>query len=162
MKRRRVISVNVLNEHSVLARISGLFAGRGYNIESLTVAPMPLKDGTSDTGLSRITIITSGDERVLEQIIKQLHKLIPVLSVIEDDNMLEKENLLAKIAIASPLAGTEVLCKAYNGRIANANEKFIIIVATDKPSRIDSLISALKRFKPKEIIRSGVIAIERN
>ena len=162
MKRRRVISVNVLNEHSVLARISGLFAGRGYNIESLTVAPMPLKDGTSDTGLSRITIITSGDERVLEQIIKQLHKLIPVLSVIEDDNMLEKETLLAKIAITEPLADIEVLCKAYNGRIANANEKFIIIVATDKPSRIDSLISALKRFKPKEIIRSGVIAIERN
>ena len=76
--------------------------------------------------------------------------------------MLEKETLLAKIAIDSPLADIEVLCKAYNGRIANANEKFIIIVATDKPSRIDSLISALKRFKPKEIIRSGVIAIERN
>lgn len=157
---RRVISVNVLNEHSVLARISGLFAGRGYNIESLTVAPKP--DNGVDSGLSRITIVTRGDEKVLEQIIKQLHKLIPVLSVIEDDNMLEKETLLAKISIAEPLADVEVLCKAYNGRIANANEKFIIIVATDKPSRIDSLISALKRFKPKEIIRSGVIAIERN
>lgn len=156
MKQRRVISVNVLNEHSVLARISGLFAGRGYNIESLTVAPM------QDSSLSRITIITSGDERVLEQIIKQLHKLIPVLSVIEDENMLEKETMLAKIAINEPLADIEVICKAYNGRIANANEKYIIIVATDKPSRIDSLILALKRFKPKEIIRSGVIAIERN
>lgn len=156
MKKRRVISVNVLNEHSVLARISGLFAGRGYNIESLTVAPM------QDSSLSRITIITSGDERVLEQIIKQLHKLIPVLSVIEDENMLEKETMLAKIAISEPLADIEVICKAYNGRIANANEKYIIIVATDKPSRIDSLILALKRFKPKEVIRSGVIAIERN
>lgn len=159
MKRRRVISVNVLNEHSVLARISGLFAGRGYNIESLTVAPKP--DG-EDSGLSRITIVTSGDEKVLEQIIKQLHKLIPVLSVIEDDDMLEKETMLAKIAITEPLGDIEALCKAYNGRIANANEKFIIIVATDKPSRIDSLTTALKRFKPKEIIRSGVIAIERN
>lgn len=156
MKKRRVISVNVLNEHSVLARISGLFAGRGYNIESLTVAPM------QDSSLSRITIITSGDERVLEQIIKQLHKLIPVLSVIEDENMLEKETVLAKIAISEPLADIEVICKAYNGRIANANEKYIIIVATDKPSRIDSLILALKRFKPKEVVRSGVIAIERN
>lgn len=156
MKKRRVISVNVLNEHSVLARISGLFAGRGYNIESLTVAPM------QDSSLSRITIITSGDERVLEQIIKQLHKLIPVLSVIEDENMLEKETMLAKIAVSEPLADIEVICKAYNGRIANANEKYIIIVATDKPSRIDSLILALKRFKPKEVIRSGVIAIERN
>lgn len=156
MKKRRVISVNVLNEHSVLARISGLFAGRGYNIESLTVAPM------QDSSLSRITIITSGDEKVLEQIVKQLHKLIPVLSVIEDENMLEKETMLAKISINEPLADIEVICKAYNGRIANANEKYIIIVATDKPSRIDSLILALKRFKPKEIIRSGVIAIERN
>ncbi|MGX2982020.1 acetolactate synthase small subunit [Helicobacter sp. 23-1045] len=159
-QKRRVISVNVLNEHSVLARISGLFAGRGYNIESLTVAPKP--GNGEDLALSRITIVTSGDEKVLEQIIKQLHKLIPVLSVIEDNDMLEKETLLAKIAITEPLADIEVLCKAYNGRIANANEKFIIIVATDKPSRIDSLISALKRFKPKEIIRSGVIAIERN
>ncbi len=161
MKRRRVISVNVLNEHSVLARISGLFAGRGYNIESLTVAPKPEGNG-EDSGLSRITIVTSGDEKVLEQIIKQLHKLIPVLSVIEDDDMLEKETMLAKIAITEPLSDIEALCKAYNGRIANANEKFIIIVATDKPSRIDSLTTALKRFKPKEIIRSGVIAIERN
>lgn len=165
MRRRRVISVNVLNEHSVLARISGLFAGRGYNIESLTVAPKPensVEGNGEDSGLSRITIVTSGDEKVLEQIIKQLHKLIPVLSVIEDDDMLEKETMLAKIAITEPLADIEVLCKAYNGRIANVNEKFIIIVATDKPSRIDSLTTALKRFKPKEIIRSGVIAIERN
>lgn len=155
MKNRRVISVNVLNEHSVLARISGLFAGRGYNIESLTVAP--LQDGN----LSRITIITRGDERVLEQIIKQLHKLIPVLSVIEDENMLEKETLLVKVSINEQIADLEVLCKAYNGRIANANEKYIIIVATDEPTRLDNFIKALKRFKPKEIIRSGVIAIER-
>lgn len=155
MKKRRVISVNVLNEHSVLARISGLFAGRGYNIESLTVAP--LQEGN----LSRVTIVTSGDECVIEQIIKQLHKLIPVLSVIEDENMLEKETLLARISINEPLADIEVLCKAYNGWIANANDKNIIIVATDNPKRLDNLIKALKRFKPKEILRSGVIAIER-
>ncbi|RDU64652.1 acetolactate synthase small subunit [Helicobacter sp. MIT 14-3879] len=155
MKKRRVILVNVLNEHSVLARISGLFAGRGYNIESLTVAPL------QDNNLSRITITTSGDEKVLEQIVKQLHKLIPVLSVIEDENMLEKETLLVKIPINEALADIDVICKAYNGRIANANEKYIIIVATDAPSRLDSLILSLKKFKPKEIVRSGVIAIER-
>lgn len=155
MKKRRVISVNVLNEHSVLARISGLFAGRGYNIESLTAAPM------QEGNLSRITIVTSGDERVLEQIIKQLHKLIPVLSVSEDENMLEKETLLAKIPNTESLSDIEVVARAYNGRIANANEKYIIIVATDAPHRLDSLILALNRFKPKEILRSGVIAIER-
>ncbi|MDE6885793.1 MAG: acetolactate synthase small subunit [Helicobacteraceae bacterium] len=155
MKKRRVISVSVLNEHSVLARISGLFAGRGYNIESLTVAPM------QDESLSKITIVTSGDEKVLEQIVKQLNKLIPVLSVIEDDNMLEKETILIKIPISEALADIEVISRAYNGKIANANEKYIIVVATDKPSRIDSLVGALKKFKPKEIVRSGVVAIER-
>ena len=72
MSIRRTISVIVLNEHGVLARISGLFAGRGYNIDTLTVAPIP------ESNFSRLSIVTSGDERVLEQIVKQLHKLIPV------------------------------------------------------------------------------------
>lgn len=155
MKKRRVVAVTVLNEHSVLSRISGLFAGRGYNIESLTVAPL------QDREYSRITIVTSGDERVFEQIIKQLHKLIPVLNVIDNEDMLEKETLLAKISINESLSDIEVLCRAYNGSIANANEKYIIVVITDKPTRLDNFIKALKRFNPKEIIRSGVIAIER-
>lgn len=72
MEIRRTIAVTVLNEHGVLSRISGLFSGRGYNIESLTVAPI------LDSNLSRITIATKGDNKVLEQIIKQLHKLIPI------------------------------------------------------------------------------------
>ncbi|MBR2494228.1 acetolactate synthase small subunit [Helicobacter sp.] len=152
---RKIISVVVVNEHSVLARISGLFAGRGYNIESLTVAPIPNSD------LSRITIATEGEARVLEQIIKQLHKLIPVLKVSDDNDFLEKESVLIKIGIEEDLASIETLAHAYNGKIANANEKYIIIVATEKPHRITSLIKAMSRFKPKEIVRSGVIAIER-
>ena len=77
MSIRRTISVIVLNEHGVLARISGLFAGRGYNIDTLTVAPIP------ESNFSRLSIVTSGDEMVLEQIVKQLHKLIPTYKVIE-------------------------------------------------------------------------------
>lgn len=153
---RKIISVVVVNEHSVLARVSGLFAGRGYNIESLTVAPIP-----ESNNLSRITIATHGEARVLEQIIKQLHKLIPVLEVSDDDDFLEKESVLIKISIEEDLASIEALARAYNGKIANANEKYIIIVATEKPHRITSLIKALSRFKPKEIVRSGVIAMER-
>lgn len=152
---RKIISVIVVNEHSVLARISGLFAGRGYNIESLTVAPIP------DSDLSRITIATDGEARVLEQIIKQLHKLIPVLKVSDDSDLLEKESVLIKIGIKEDLASIQALAHAYNGKIANANEKYIIIVATEKPRRITSLIKAMSRFKPKEIVRSGVIAMER-
>ena len=97
MQARKIISVTVVNEHSVLARVSGLFAGRGYNIESLTVAPIP------NTDLSRITIATEGDSRVLEQIIKQLHKLIPVLKVSDDDDLLEKETALIKVGISPRL-----------------------------------------------------------
>ena len=152
---RKIISVIVVNEHSVLARISGLFAGRGYNIESLTVAPIP------DSDLSRITIATDGEARMLEQIIKQLHKLIPVLKVSDDSDLLEKESVLIKIGIEEDLASIQALAHAYNGKIANANEKYIIIVATEKPHRITSLIKAMSRFKPKEIVRSGVIAMER-
>ncbi len=152
---RKIISVTVINEHSVLARISGLFAGRGYNIESLTVAPIP------DSDLSRITIATEGEARVLEQIIKQLHKLIPVLKVSDDSDLLEKESVLIKIRIEEDLASIESLARAYNGKIANANEKYIIIVATEKPHRITSLIKAMARFKPKEIVRSGIVAMER-
>ena len=152
---RKIISVVVINEHSVLARVSGLFAGRGYNIESLTVAPIP------ESNLSRITIATEGEARVLEQIIKQLHKLIPVLEVSDNDDFLEKESVLIKISIEEDLASIEALARAYNGKIANANEKYIIIVATEKPHRITSLIKAMSRFKPKEVVRSGVIAMER-
>lgn len=155
MQERKIIAVTVVNEHSVLARVSGLFAGRGYNIESLTVAPIP------NTSLSRITIATQGDSRVLEQIIKQLHKLIPVLTVSEDGDFLEKESVLIKIDINEELASIEALAKAYNGKIANANEKYIIVIATEKPQRITSLIKAMQKFKPKEILRSGVIAMER-
>ena len=105
---RRVISVVVTDEHGVLSRISGLFAGRGYNIDSLTVAPIP------NTGLSRLSIVTSGDERVIEQITKQLHKLIPVYKVIDDAKFVEKEMVLVKIALGENLAGLDAVLTAVS------------------------------------------------
>lgn len=155
MDTKASICIKVINEHSVLARVSGLFSARGYNIETLTVAPIP------NTEFSNITILTRGNAEVLEQIIKQLHKLIPVLSVVHSDNLLEKESVLVKLPINEKLADIQALCSAYNGRIANANEKYIILVATDEPSRIENFIKAINTFKPKEIIKSGVIAMER-
>lgn len=155
MESKRTICVTVINEHSVLARISGLFAGRGYNIETLCVAPLP------NTDLSYITITTKGNDKVFEQIVKQLHKLIPVLSVVESDTLLQKEMVLIKLPIKQPLADIKALCESYNGLIADATQKYIIITATDEPTRIDSFLSALEQYKPKEVIRSGVVAIER-
>ena len=153
---RRVISVTVINESSVLSRISGLFAGRGYNIESLCVAPIP------DSDLSHITLSTSGDSRVLEQILKQLHKLIPVLTVTEHSVMIAKEMALIKFPPQTPLAEIEALARSFGGEIAAGDAKQVVLVATRSPARIDDLIALAKRFKPKEIIRSGVLAMERS
>jgi acetolactate synthase-1/3 small subunit len=152
---RKVISVIVINEDGVLSRISGLFAGRGYNIESLTVAPIP------DTEYSRFTIVTNGSPRVLEQITKQLHKLIPVLRVYEHADMVEKEMALIKFPITEPLSDINALCEAYNGKIVNVGENVIIAMVSDEPSRIDNFLKAIRRYNPKEIVRSGAVALER-
>ena len=152
---RRVISVLVENESSVLSRISGLFAGRGYNIETLTVAPIP------DSNHSHITIATKGDAKMLEQIIKQLHKLVPVYKVIEHNEMVEKEMVLIKFPIEQNLADIQVLCGAYNGGIVNVGEEMIIGMVADEPSRVKHFIEASKRYNPIEVVRGGVVAIER-
>jgi acetolactate synthase-1/3 small subunit len=152
---RRVISVVVLNEAQVLARVSGLFAARGYNIESLTVAPIP------DTDMSHITIVTRGNKRVIEQITKQLHKLIPTFKVIEHEEMVEKEMVLIKFPIEESLSDVQVLCQAYNGGIANVGEKMVIGMGADEPARIKHFIEAAQRYSPLESVRGGVVAIER-
>jgi len=152
---RRVISVIVLNESSVLARVTSLFAARGYNIASLTVAPIP------DSEMSHITIETNGSPKVMEQITKQLHKLIPVYKVIEHEEMVEKEMVLAKFPITENLSDIGALCAAYNGGIVNVGKEMIITMVADEPGRIQHFIEATQRYNPMEIVRSGVVAIER-
>ena len=157
-KVRRVISVIVQNEAQVLARVSGLFAGRGYNIDSLTVAAIP------NSNMSHMTIVTRGSSRVIEQIIKQLHKLIPVYKVIEHDSMVEKEMVLIKFQINKTnnnFADIQALFEAYNGGIVNAGEGMIIAMAADESHRISHCIEAASNFNPVEIVRSGVVAMER-
>jgi acetolactate synthase-1/3 small subunit len=152
---RRVVSVIVKNEASSLSRITDLFSGRGYNITSLTVAPIP------DSKYSRLTIVTSGSVRVIEQITKQLHKLIPVLRVYEHADMVEKEMAMIKIPMNENLSDINALCEAYNGKIVNAGENSLIAMVADEPKRIDNFLNAIKRYNPKEIVRSGAVALER-
>ncbi len=154
-KVRRVISVIVMNESSVLARVTSLFAGRGYNIDSLTVAPIPGSE------LSHITIVTKGSNKVIEQIIKQLHKLIPTLKVIEHEEMVEKEMVLIKFPIDENLSDIAALCSAYNGGIVNVGVDMVIAMASDEPVRIRHFIEAAQRYSPCEVVRGGVVAIER-
>jgi len=152
---RRVISVIVMNESSVLARVTALFAGRGYNIESLTVAPIPQSD------MSHITIATNGSAKVMEQITKQLHKLIPVYKVIEHEEMVEKEMVLVKFPIAENLSDISALCAAYNGGIVNVGTEMVVAQVADEPVRIKHFIEAAQRYNPCEVVRGGVVAIER-
>ncbi|AJC94112.1 acetolactate synthase small subunit [Campylobacter volucris] len=152
--KRRVISVIVLNEHGVLSRVVGLFSGRGYNIESLTVAPL------EDKEFSRINIVTLGDERVFEQIIKQLHKLIPTYKVIDSSDFIEKETALVKIALNENFAGLDAILKAYNGKVVYSDSESIIAVATDDALRIDNFIKTMKKYNPINIVRSGSILME--
>lgn len=153
---RRVISVVTLNEHGVLSRISGLFAGRGYNIESLTVAPIP------NSEYSHLTIETAGNEKILEQIVKQLHKLIPVLKVTQHckENAVEKEMALVKIPIGEPIADIDALCRAYNGSIVNSGDDVIVVMVADEPKRVRNFIKVIQKFHPKEVALSGVVALE--
>lgn len=153
---RKVISVIVQNEHGVLSRISGLFAGRGYNIISLTVAPIP------DSDYSRFTIVTKGNERVLEQIVKQLHKLIPTYKVIENQDVVEKEMVLVKIPLSTNLSGLDAILNGYNGIVANSTEDSLILMAVDDSNRITNFIKIIKKFQPTEIVRSGSVSMEKS
>ena len=152
---RRVVSVIVVNEASVLSRITNLFSGRGYNITSLTVAPIP------ESKYSRLTIVTSGSVRVIEQITKQLHKLIPVLRVYEHEDIVEKEMALIKFPITENITDIDTLCQAYNGKIVNVGENVIIAMVADESKRVENFLKAIKRYNPKEIVRSGAVALER-
>ncbi len=152
---RRVVSVIVVNEASVLSRITDLFSARGYNIESLTVAPIP------DSKYSRLTIVTSGSVRIIEQIVKQLHKLIPILRVYDHVDFVEKEMAMVKFPLSESLNDIDVLCKAYNGKIVNLGDDVMIAMVADEPKRVDHFLKAIKRFNPKEIVRGGTVALER-
>ena len=153
---RKVISVVVLNEHGVLSRIASLFAGRGYNIESLTVAPIP------DSEYSRFTIVTSGSPRVLEQIVKQLHKLIPTYKVIESDDVVEKEMVLVKIPLDTNLAGLDAILSGYNGIVANSTKESLVVMAVDDVQKIENFIKVMKsKFHPTQIVRGGSVSMER-
>ena len=154
-EKREVLSVIVINKESVLSRIVDLFSARGYNIDSLTVAPIP------DSEYSRITIITVGRARTIDQIVKQLNKLVPVLKVTEHSDVIEKDTVLIKIPIDQNLSDIDVIAKAYNGAIQNVTHEAVVVSATDDPKRIANFIKIIQKYKPLEIVRSGVVAMER-
>jgi acetolactate synthase-1/3 small subunit len=156
-----IIVVWVDNEASVLSRVVGLFSGRGYNIESLAVAEVDQKNN-----LSRITIVTTGTPQVIEQIVLQLKKLVPVHKVgnfkRDDKNIIFKEMALLKI-VANPVKIKKALnvCKKYNPVILDKTNKSIVIQITALRKEIDNVTKNLKPFGLVSASRTGAVAMTR-
>ncbi len=155
---RHTISLLVENKFGVLSRISGLFSGRGYNIESLSVGE------TIDPLISNMTIVTSGDDQIIEQITKQLNKLIDVIKVVDITELdhVEREMVLIKVAPrqqdkAEVLRITEI----FRGRVVDSSQKTYTIEITGDEKKIEAIIELFKPMGIKELIRTGKIAIAR-
>jgi acetolactate synthase-1/3 small subunit len=148
----------VENEFGVLSRVASLFSGRGFNIDSLTVAP------TNEEGLSRMTIVTRGDDQILEQINKQLNKLIDVLKVLDfsDGGAIEREMALIKVT-AEDDSRAEVLriVDIFRANIIDVTPKSYTIEATGSPQKIDAILELLRPLGLKELVRTGAVAIGR-
>ena len=155
---RHIISLLMENEAGALSRVSGLFSARGYNIESLSVAP------TEDLSLSRMTIVTSGSDEVIEQIIKQLNKLIDVVKVLDlhDGDHIERELVLVKVK-ANKQYRDEVqqLSNSFGGRIIDSSENILTIEFTGTSTELDNYLKSLNSAFVVETVRTGASGIGR-
>ncbi|HDI52409.1 acetolactate synthase small subunit [candidate division KSB1 bacterium] len=155
---RHVISVLVENRPGVLSRISGLFSARGYNIESLSVGE------TEEDGTARMTIVVEGDDWILEQINKQLNKLIDVIKVTDmtGDSFIDRELLLIKVN-SSPTVRSEIveIVNIFRAKIVDISPKTLTVEVTGSEPKVKAIIGMLKPFGIKEMVRTGKIAIGR-
>jgi len=155
---RHIISLLMENEAGALSRVAGLFSARAYNIESLTVAP------TEDPTLSRMTIVTSGSDDVVEQIIKQLNKLIDVVKVLDlnDGSHIERELMLVKVrASGKDREEMKRMADIFRGHIVDVTEKTYTIELTGPGAKLDAFIEALDRDAILETVRTGASGIGR-
>jgi len=155
---RHIISVILENEAGALSRVSGLFTQRGFNIESLTVAQ------TNDVNLSRMTIVSSGSDRVLEQIVKQLNKLIEVVKVsdLTSQDHVERELMLVKISsILKDNVDLKELVEIFGCKVVDVTEKIYTIEVSGKTKKINAFLDAFNPANIIEVSRTGVTGISR-
>ena len=155
---RHIISILIENEAGALSRVAGLFSARGYNIESLTVAP------TDDASLSRMTLVTSGDEAIIEQITKQLNKLVEVVKLLDlsDGPHIEREMMLIKIK-ADKAHRDEIkrLSDIFRGKIIDVTDSSYLVEMTGNPSKLDGFIGSVDEDLIIEVVRTGPSGISR-
>ncbi len=155
---QHVISVLVENRFGVLAHIAGLFSSRGFNIDSLAVGE------TQDPTISRMTIIVTGDDKIIEQVNKQLNKLIDVIKVqdITKDEYLDRELVLVKISCTSQTRGEIVqIIEIFKAKIIDVNQKTLTAEVAGPQDKIGAFLDLVKPFGIKELVRTGRIAITR-
>ncbi len=155
---RHILSLMVENESGALSRIAGLFSARGYNIESLTVAP------TEDPTVSRMTIVTTGSEEIIEQITKQLNKLIDVIKLMDltEGGHIEREMMLIKArAVGEGREELKRLSDIFRGKIVDVTPDTYTIELTGPGDKLDAFIRAVGQPHILEVVRSGVIGISR-
>ena len=155
---KHTISVLVENEFGVLSRISGLFSGRGFNIESLSVAP------TLDPETSRMTIVTRGDDRILEQINKQLNKLISTIKVVDftGEDFVERELALIKVSTeAETRAEVLRVVDIFRAKVVDVTARSYTVEITGSPAKVNALLELLRPIGIKEVVRSGPVVIGR-
>jgi len=155
---RHIISLLMENEAGALSRVASLFSARGYNIESLTVAP------TEDPSMSRMTLVTRGSEEIIEQITKQLNKLIDVIRLVDlsEGAHIEREMMLIKVsAVAEDREEVKRLADIFRGRIIDVTDYSYVIELTGTSDKLDAFIRALGSKTILEVVRSGVSGIGR-
>lgn len=157
---KRILSILMENEAGALSRIVGLFSQRGYNIDSLSVAP------TDDPSLSRLSITTSSDARVLEQITKQVHKLIDVITIVDltEREHIEQALLLVKVAATSANVRDEIkrTTDIFNGKVVDISAKIYTVQVVGDSQKLDAFLKALSHVTELiEVVRSGTVAIAR-
>jgi len=155
---KHTISVLLQNKPGVLSRVTGLFSGRGFNIESLCVAE------TLEPSVSCLTLVTSGDDKIIEQITKQLHKLIDVIKVfdITETEYVEREMVLLRVkAEANTRAEVLRIIDIFRGKVVDVGPKSYVIELTGSKSKIRAIIDILKPIGIQEIVRTGTIAMSR-
>jgi acetolactate synthase-1/3 small subunit len=155
---RHIISILIENESGALSRVSGLFSARAYNIESLTVAP------TEDPSLSRMTIVSIGSDDVIEQITKQLNKLIDVVKVVDlsEAPHIERELMLVKVrATGKDREEMKRVADIFRGRIIDVTESTYVVELTGNTAKLDAFLDAIDRSLILEAVRTGVCGIGR-
>lgn len=155
---RHILSLLMENEAGALSRVSGLFSARGFNIESLTVAP------TEDPTISRMTLVTSGSDQIIEQINKQLNKLVEIIKVVDlnETSHIERELMLVKIqARGENREEIKRLVDIFRGRIIDVTDSSYTVEMTGSGDKVDAFIQALDEKSILEVVRSGVSGIAR-